>query len=164
MAFEGSYLWRIRQKLGNALILMPGACVVVENDQGSVLLVRRTDTHEWCVPAGAAEEGDSFAGTAINELKEEAGLTVVGSDLVPFGCLSDPRIHTITYPNGDITHCFAMCFAVHNWSGELAPDPDEMSELGFYSLAALPTPMYRPAVKVCDMYERFRSDGRFQAC
>ena len=68
MPFEGPYLWRIRQKVGNELVLMLGASVVVENDAEEVLLLRRSDTGEWCVPAGAAEEGDSFARTAINEL------------------------------------------------------------------------------------------------
>ncbi|HEX3327002.1 MAG TPA: NUDIX domain-containing protein [Actinomycetota bacterium] len=162
MAFEGSYLWRIRQKLGSELVLMPGATVLVENQQGEVLLVRRTDTSEWCVPAGAAEVGDSFAKTAINELKEEAGLTVEERDLVPFGCLSDPGIHTVKYPNGDITHCFAMCFAVRSWSGVPAPDLEEMSDLAFFNPAELPIPMYRPAVKVCEMYEMFKSNGQFQ--
>jgi 8-oxo-dGTP pyrophosphatase MutT (NUDIX family) len=163
MAFEGSYLWRIRQKLGSELVLMPGASVVVERERGEVLLLRRSDTGEWCVPAGAAEVGDSFARTAINELKEEAGLIVDESDLVPFGCLSDPAFHLIEYPSGDITHCFAMCFAVRSWRGDLVHDAGEMAGLAFYDLAELPTPMHGPAAKVCEMYDRFRVSGRFQS-
>jgi 8-oxo-dGTP pyrophosphatase MutT (NUDIX family) len=162
MAFEGSYLWRIRQKLGSELVLMPGASVVVERERGEVLLLRRSDTGEWCVPAGAAEVGDSFARTAINELREEAGLNVDESDLVPFGCLSDPALHIIKYPSGDVTHCFAMCFAVRSWRGEFVHG-EEMTELAFYNLAELPVPMHGPAAKVCEMYERFRASGRFQS-
>ena len=164
MAFEGSYLWRIRQKVGNDLILMPGASVVVENDEGEVLLLRRSDTGEWCVPAGAAEEGDSFAETAINELREEAGLIVDESDLVPFGCLSDPHFHVIKYPSGDITHCFAMCFAVRSWSGELEHEHEEMTGLAFHNLSSLPTPLHGPATEVCELYVRFKDSARFQVC
>jgi 8-oxo-dGTP pyrophosphatase MutT (NUDIX family) len=162
MPFEGSYLWRIRQKIGNELVLMPGASVIVENDVGQILLLRRSDTGEWCVPAGAAEVGDSFARTAINELREEAGLIVDESGLIPFGCLSDPEVHIIEYPSGDITHCFAMCFAVRSWTSDLAHDREEMTGLAFCNLSRLPTPMLRPAARVCELYMRFKDTGRFQ--
>jgi 8-oxo-dGTP pyrophosphatase MutT (NUDIX family) len=162
MPFEGSYLWRIRQKIGNELVLMPGASVVVENDEGEVLLLRRSDTGEWCVPAGAAEVGDSFARTAINELREEAGLIVDESGLIPFGCLSDPEVHVIEYPSGEITHCFAMCFAVCSWTGDLAHDREEMTGLAFFDPSHLPMPMHEPAARVCELYVHFKNTGRFQ--
>ena len=31
MSFEGSSLWRVRQKVGNDLLLWPGATVLVED-------------------------------------------------------------------------------------------------------------------------------------
>lgn len=52
---------------------MPGAMVVLLRDDGHVLLTKRGDDGTWCLPAGAAEVGGSFAQTAIDELAEETG-------------------------------------------------------------------------------------------
>jgi 8-oxo-dGTP pyrophosphatase MutT (NUDIX family) len=66
-----SYLWRLRQAVGNDLVLMPGAMVALQREDGRVLLTKRADDGTWCLPAGAAEAGGSFARTAIDELAEE---------------------------------------------------------------------------------------------
>jgi 8-oxo-dGTP pyrophosphatase MutT (NUDIX family) len=74
--FEGSYLWQLRQKVGSALVLIPGAMVFLVRDDGAVLFTRRADNGQWCLPAGGAEEGSSFAATALIELREETGVEV----------------------------------------------------------------------------------------
>lgn len=112
--------------------------VAIQRDDQRVLLTRRADDGTWCLPAGAAEPGGSFARTAIDELAEEAGLEVVERDLVPFGCLSEAEAHTIRYPNGDITHCFALCLLARTWKGEPHPDGDESTEAKFVDLDAPP--------------------------
>ncbi len=113
MAYEGSYLWRLRQAVSNGLVLMPGAMVAVQRDDQRVLLTKRADDETWCLPAGAAEPGGSFAQTAIDELAEETGIEVSEHDLIPFGCLSEAEAHTIHYPNGDVTHCLPFA----SWQG-----------------------------------------------
>lgn len=133
MSFIDSYLGRLRQKIGSELVLMPGAMVVPERDDGRVLLTMRADTGAWCLPAGAAETGGSFAKTAIDELADEAGLKVSVSDLIPFGCLSEAETHTITYPNEDVTHCFAMCFLVRRWVASPAPTMTSRSQFNLPS-------------------------------
>ena len=74
--YHGSYLWQLRQRVGHDLVLMPGATVVAIDRTGRVLLTKRTDTGEWCLPGGAAEMHGSFVQTALSELKEETGLRV----------------------------------------------------------------------------------------
>lgn len=49
MGFHGSYLWKLRQRVGHGLVLMPGASVLVENPKGKLLLLRRGDSGEWCM-------------------------------------------------------------------------------------------------------------------
>jgi 8-oxo-dGTP pyrophosphatase MutT (NUDIX family) len=129
MAYAGSYLWRLRQTIGSELVLMPGAMVALRRDDGRVLLTKRADDGTWCLPAGAAEPGGSFARTAIEELREEAGVEVSETDLVAFGCLSEAEAHTLHYPNGDVTHCFALCFMAEMWKGEPRPDDEESVEV-----------------------------------
>ena len=102
MSFEGSSLWRVRQKVGNDLLLWPGATVLVEDADGRILLGLRRDNGEWAMPGGGAEAGGSFASTALDELREEVGLEADAGDLIAFACVSEPADHLIPYPNGDL--------------------------------------------------------------
>lgn len=165
MGFVGSYLWRLRQRIGSELVLMPGTMVVVERSDGRVLLVRRSDTGEWCVPAGAAEPGGSFASTAVDELGEEAGIAVAASDLIPYGCLSAAEAHTIRYPNGDVTHCFAMCFWIRARDTQargVRPDGEESTAAQFADPADLPKPMHAPSVTALELWRAYTEGGGFQ--
>lgn len=110
MTYQGSYLWLLRQAIGHDLVLMPGAMVALGRDDGRILLTKRPDDGTGCLPAGAAERGGSFARTAVDELAEETGIKMEQADLVPFGCLSEAEAHTIRFPNGNVTHCFALLF------------------------------------------------------
>lgn len=162
LAFVDSYLWRLRQKVGSALVLMPGAMVVLERSDGRILLTKRSDTGDWCLPAGAAETGGSFARTAIDELAEEAGVDVLAQDLIPFGCPSEADTHTIRYPNGDVTHCFAMCFLVRNWEGDPRPDRDESIAVRFADPSDLPEPMHEPSASALALLRAYAECGIFQ--
>jgi 8-oxo-dGTP pyrophosphatase MutT (NUDIX family) len=163
MAYVGSYTWQLRQRLGSQLLLMPGAQVVVIDPTERTLFQRRKDSGLWELPAGAAEPGSSFRSTAVDELREETGLVVVEEDLVPFGCLSDPETHVITYPNGDRMHCFAMCFEARRWSGNLHPEATEVSEVAFAPPNAPPGRLHPPTRAVLDLHAAYRETGRFQA-
>ncbi len=162
MAFADSYLGRLRKKVGSDLVLMPGAMVVLQRADGRVLLTKRSDTGEWCLPAGAAEEGGSFAQTAIDEVAEEAGVEVSAENLIPFGCLSEAKAHTIHYPNGDVTHCFAMCFLVRDWQGDPAPDQEESTDIQFVAPDELPEPMHEPSVHALALFRGHLATGDFQ--
>src|SRR6201999_3030822 len=61
VSFEGSYMWRLRRKVGHDLVLQPGAAVAAQREDGKVLFIRRGDNGVWALPGGAAEEGGSFA-------------------------------------------------------------------------------------------------------
>jgi 8-oxo-dGTP pyrophosphatase MutT (NUDIX family) len=160
--FEGSYLWRLRQKVGSDLVLVPGAMVFLVRDDGAVLFTRRVDNGMWCLPAGGAEEGGSFAATAVTELREETGVEVDPADLVAFGCLSEAELHTITYPNGDVSHCFAMLFLAKRWSGEPRPDGEETTEMLWADPTTPPSPLEAPAIHAVDLYAEYQRDGTFQ--
>jgi 8-oxo-dGTP pyrophosphatase MutT (NUDIX family) len=162
MPFEGSYLWRLRQKVGAQTVLHPGAMVFLQREDGAVLFTRRVDNGLWCLPAGGAEEGSSFGATAITELREETGVAVEAADLVAFACLSEAALHTITYPSGDVTHCFAMLFLAHRWTGDPRPDNVETSEMLWADPTAPPSPLEPPAVEALRLYSDFLREGKFQ--
>lgn len=162
MAYKDSYLWRLQQAVGNDLVLMPGAMVAVQREDQRVLLTRRADDGTWCLPAGAAEPGGSFARTAIDELAEETGIEVSERDLIPFGCLSEAEVHTIHYPNGDVTHCFALLFLARAWRGDAVPDGEESTEAAFFALDVPPEPLHPPTAYALDLLGAYLRSGSFQ--
>jgi ADP-ribose pyrophosphatase YjhB (NUDIX family) len=163
VGFEGSYLWRLRQKIGSDLVLMPGARVLVFDEARRVLLIRRSDTGRWSVPAGGAEPDASFALTAARELEEETGLRADVADLEAFGCVSDPDRDRVTYPNGDQVRVFGLCFVAHVWTGTLEARDGEAMDLGFFSREELPEPRHSQVDDTLAMWDAYDSSGKFQA-
>ena len=68
--------------------LVPAVNVVVVNDAGAILLIRRTDNGNWAVPGGAVDLGESVAQAAVRETLEESGIECVITGIV--GIYSDP--------------------------------------------------------------------------
>jgi 8-oxo-dGTP pyrophosphatase MutT (NUDIX family) len=162
LSFEGSYLWRLRQKIGHDLVLTPGAAVAAQRPDGRVLFARRGDDGTWCLPGGAAEEGGSFARTAIDELREETGLRVEAADLIPAGCFSDAERHTLHYPSGDVAHYFSLLFLVRRWEGELRPDGEETTDLRFAEPTDLPQPFEASTARAVELLLAYLRSGVFQ--
>ena len=108
----------------------------------------------------SAEPGSTFALTAVRELEEETGLCVAVDDLEPFGCVSNPDLHSVTFGNGDRVHAFTLCFAVRTWTGTLAPLDGEALELGFF--ADLPEDRHAQVDETVALWAAYGASGRFQ--
>jgi 8-oxo-dGTP pyrophosphatase MutT (NUDIX family) len=160
--FEGSYLWRLRKKVGSDLVLMPGAMVFLVDDGAALLFTRRTDNGTWCLPAGGAEEGGNFALTAVTELREETGVVVDPADLIGFGTLSEAELHTVHYPGGDVSHNFAMLFLSRRWTGDPRPDGIETSEMLGAHPDDPPLPLDPPASHALPLFRAYLTSGQFQ--
>ncbi len=50
--------------------LVPSVNVVVVNDTGAILMIRRSDNENWAVPGGAIDLGESMTQAAIRETIE----------------------------------------------------------------------------------------------
>ena len=111
---------------------------------------------------GRRGAGWSFARTAIDELAEETGVEVSERDLIPFGCLSEAEAHTIHYPNGDVTHCFALLFLARTWQGDPRPDQEESTATKFVDLGALPNPLHPPTSHALELLTAYLRSGAFQ--
>ena len=55
-----NYIAEMRKKVGKNLVMTVGCGVLIENSDGNVLLQKRSDTGEWCVPGGALEPGETY--------------------------------------------------------------------------------------------------------
>jgi ADP-ribose pyrophosphatase YjhB (NUDIX family) len=162
MAYVGSYMWRLRQQVGHELVVMPAAQVLLIDGDGRAYLQQRRDLGVWEMPGGTCEPGSSFAQTAVQEVREETGLTILAANLVPYACLSDPTIQTIRYPNGDLTHCFTICFFARSWTGSVSIEPAEVSESSFFDQRHLPAPLLPSTELAFELYRHFSESTAFQ--
>ena len=136
-----NYIADIRTLVGHDLVMTVGCGVLIENEKGQVLLQKRSDTGEWCVPGGALEPGETYIEAASRELFEEVGVKV--SDLKLFGLYSgdDRRIH---YPNGDIVYSLSVIFTTKNYSGDISDSDAEVIEHRFFDRDNIPKELFAP--------------------
>ena len=98
-----------------ATSLVPSANVVVTNEVGEVLLIRRADNGNWALPGGAMDLGESLPETAVRETVEETGIHVEVTGLI--GIYTDPR-HVILYTsNGEVRQEFSVVFSARPTGG-----------------------------------------------
>jgi 8-oxo-dGTP pyrophosphatase MutT (NUDIX family) len=102
--------------------LVPSANVIVVNDQGEILLIRRTDNSNWAVPGGGMDLGESITQTAIRETQEETGIICQITGLT--GIYTSPR-HVILYTsNGEVRQEFSIVFTARPIGGKLRPSSE----------------------------------------
>ncbi|GIF01793.1 NUDIX hydrolase [Paractinoplanes rishiriensis] len=103
--------------------VVPSANVVVVNDDGAILLIRRSDNDNWALPGGGMDLGESLPATGVRETAEETGIDVEITGLV--GIYTDPR-HVILYTsNNEVRQEFSVVFTARPIGG--APTPSEES-------------------------------------
>jgi 8-oxo-dGTP pyrophosphatase MutT (NUDIX family) len=106
--------------------LVPSVNVVVVNDAGEVLMIRRTDNGNWALPGGAIDLGESVAQAAVRETLEETGIECSVTGIT--GVYSDPR-HVILYTsNGEVRQEFSIVLTASRLAGEPTPS-SESSEV-----------------------------------
>ncbi|MGI5485407.1 NUDIX hydrolase [Microtetraspora malaysiensis] len=102
--------------------LVPSVNVVVTNDAGDILMIRRSDNGNWAVPGGALDLGESLPQAAVRETLEETGITCEITGLV--GTYTDPR-HIILYTsNREARQEFSIVLTARAVSGEPTPSSE----------------------------------------
>jgi ADP-ribose pyrophosphatase YjhB (NUDIX family) len=92
------------------------AAVLFDRTRENILLTRRSDNGQWCLPGGAFDPGESVAEGCEREVFEETGLQVKVVRLA--GVYSNPD-QLIVYPDGNKVHVYVLCFEVRRVGGEL---------------------------------------------
>jgi 8-oxo-dGTP pyrophosphatase MutT (NUDIX family) len=106
--------------------MVPSVNVVVANDAGDVLMIRRTDNGNWAVPGGAIDLGESVVEAGVRETREETGIECRITGLV--GIYTDPR-HVILYTsNGEARQEFSIVLTAVPVGGQPTPS-DESSDV-----------------------------------
>ncbi len=129
------YLRGIRQHVGTALVLMPAVVGLIWNEDGDILLMRRSDNGLWDVPSGAPDPGEAPAQALVREVYEETGLKVVPEGIRGvFGGLE----YRMTYPNGDVTEYLVIAFECRVVGGSLQAVDGEATEFRYCRPDAIP--------------------------
>jgi ADP-ribose pyrophosphatase YjhB (NUDIX family) len=117
--------------------LVPAASAVVVDDDDRIVLQRRRDNEMWALPGGVMELGESVAGCAIRETREETGLDVEVTGIV--GIYSDPK-HVFAYDDGEVRQEFSICVLARVRGGtiQLSDESHEVKSFGPNEIADLP--------------------------
>jgi ADP-ribose pyrophosphatase YjhB (NUDIX family) len=135
----------LRRKIGTDPLPLVGVTAVVLRDD-RVLLGRRSDNGHLTPVTGIVDPGEEPADAAVRETLEEAGVRCRVERLAWVH-----QIPRITYGNGDQSDYLDLTFRCRWVSGDPFPVDGEMTEVGWYDLAAL------PAFEQDDMRRRIES-------
>jgi ADP-ribose pyrophosphatase YjhB (NUDIX family) len=106
--------------------LVPSVNVVVTNDAGQILLIKRSDNDNWAVPGGAIDLGESLIQAAVRETKEETGIDCEVTGLV--GIYADPK-HVVLYTsNNEVRQEFSIVLTARALGG-VPTSSDESEEV-----------------------------------
>src|SRR3954468_18093709 len=127
------FIRTLRGSIGHELLWLPGVSAVVFDDDGRVLLHRRSDTRKWSLIGGIPEPGEQPAACAVREVEEETGVHCVVERVIIVQALKP-----VTYDNGDICQYMDIAFRCRAVGGEARVNDDESLEVGWFALDALP--------------------------
>jgi len=116
------------ERIGTTARLRIGAAAAVLDGE-RLLLTRRSDNGEWCLPGGAVEPGERPAEAAERETLEETGLSVRVTGLL--GVYSDPDV-VVVYPDGNRVQVLGVVFRAEAVSGK-AGCSAEVTESGWFT-------------------------------
>ena len=133
------FVLALRAKVGHDHLWLPGVCAVVLrplDKPEEVLLVRRSDDGTWTPVKGIMDPGEEVGQAAIRECLEETGVRIAVDRLVNVGIIGPVR-----YRNGDVATYLEHAVRASGVSGEPRVGDDESSEVGWFALNDLPSPI-----------------------
>ena len=144
-----SYIEELRELVGNRPLIMVGAALLITDQEGRLLLLRRADNGCWGIPGGAMEPGESLESTARRETFEETGLII--DTLSLFGVFSGPELY-YHYPNGAEVYNVTVAYTAKVEACEIRLDPAEHTEWAYFEMDKLPGELSPPIQPILAHY------------
>lgn len=128
---------------------LPTVDIIIETDNGIILIERKNEPYGWAIPGGFVDYGESLEAAAMREAEEETSLHIGNLRLV--GCYSDPsrdkRAHTIS--------------TVYVATGYGIPKAaDDADSLSIFPLEKLPAKLCFDHEKILQDYSRMKNEGK----
>ncbi|WP_431771918.1 NUDIX hydrolase [Streptomyces cucumeris] len=124
--------------------VVPSVTAVVQDEDGRLLLIHKTDNDRWALPGGGHDIGETVSDTVIREVAEETGITVEVDNIV--GLYTDPQ-HVMAYDDGEVRQQFSICFRAHPTGGALRTS-SESKEVRWVSPADLEDLDIHPSMRL----------------
>ncbi len=118
------------ERLGKQGKIRLGCSAAILDEHGRILLTRRVDNGQWCLPGGGMDSGESVAEACEREVLEETGLSVRVKRLVGIYSHSD---QLVVYPDGGKFQIVALHFEAEIIGGELGLS-NETTDFGYFTL------------------------------
>jgi len=131
-----------------------GVGAIVFNDRDELLMMKRP-SGRWWYPTGFCDVGISPAENVAKEVREELGLIVRPTRLV--GIVDSLKVPAVS------RHIYSLLFECVIEGGEMAPNPLEALEAGFFPLQALPEPLHGLDRKWIRLAREFHFEKRSEA-
>lgn len=144
------YITELRALVGTRPLILPGTSLIITDEEGRVLLMRRGDSGDWGLPGGFMEPGESFETTGRRETREETGLEI--EDLELLGVFSGPEFF-YEFPHGDQVHNVTAAYTARA-AGNPRPDAVEATEVRFFAVDDLPADILPPERPIVDAYRK----------
>lgn len=125
--------------------LVPAVSAVVTDDDGRILLHRRSDNAMWSVPGGRVEVGESVAEAAVREVREETGIEAAPVRIV--GVYSDPR-SVVAYDDGEVRQQFSICVACSHVGGAVSATSHESLDARFVEASEIADLDISPTIRL----------------
>lgn len=118
------------ERIAKTASLRPGVTAVIFDEQHQqILLTKRSDNGQWCLPGGGLDPGESITEACIREIFEETGLSIQLIRLI--GVYSSPN-WVIQYADGNRFQILALNFEAEIDSGALTLN-SEVTQFGYFS-------------------------------
>ncbi|MFG3662006.1 NUDIX domain-containing protein [Streptomyces sp. NPDC047706] len=127
------FIRTLRATAGHQLLWLPGVTAVVFDDDGRVLLNRRSDTGRWSLIGGIPDPGEQPAACAVREVHEETAVHCRPERVVLVQALKP-----VTYGNEDICQYMDITFRCRAVGGEARVNDDESLDVAWFGIDALP--------------------------
>ncbi len=128
----------------------PTADIIIEQEKGIVLILRRNEPRQWAIPGGYCDYGESLEQAAVREAREETGLEV--KLIEQFHTYSDPR-------RDPRQHNITTVYIARPIGGSLKAQ-DDAQDIEVFTEADLPAGLAFDHNQILKDYFRYKKTGQ----
>lgn len=127
------------ERINHIPFIQTGAAIIIKDEEGKILLQKRTDNDRWGLPGGCQELGEDLRTTAVREAYEETGIQLDTNEIILIDTLSGSSRKNC-YPNGDIVYNNTSLYLANITNIKVSDLKcnSESKKLEFYSIENIP--------------------------